>query len=129
MLDLERKIQLITEAQVLSEKINRARFEERIPYDDYTIRLCEIIDILADDIHAVNGSDWRDKVPQNPTAQIKKALGKKRMALVSEIVSDGFSVNILLKDGSSDVWDICYDYTVAEVIEYAKDFIDFGEVE
>jgi hypothetical protein len=51
------------------------------------------------------------------------------MALVSEIVSDGFSVNILLKDGSSDVWDICYDYTVAEVIEYAKDFIDFGEVE
>jgi hypothetical protein len=60
MLDLERKIQLITEAQVLSEKINRARFEERIPYDDFTIRLCEIIDILADDIHAENGSDWRD---------------------------------------------------------------------
>ena len=60
MLDFERKIQLITEAQVLSEKINRARFEERIPCDDYTIRLCEIIDILADDIHAENGSDWRD---------------------------------------------------------------------
>ena len=59
MLDLERKIQLITEAQVLSEKINRARFEERIPSDDFTIRLCEIIDILADDIHAANGSDWR----------------------------------------------------------------------
>ena len=129
MLDLERKIQLITEAQVLSERINRARFEERIPYDDYTIRLCDIIDILAVDIHAANGSDWRDKVMQNPTAQIKKALGKKRMALVSEIVSDGFSVDILLKDGSSDVWDICSDHTVAEVIEYAKDFIDFGEVE
>jgi hypothetical protein len=42
---------------------------------------------------------------QNPTAQIKKALGKKRMALVSEIVFDGFAVDILLKDGSSDVWD------------------------
>ena len=60
MLDLERKIELVTEAQVLSEIINRARFEERIPYDDFTIRLCEIIDILADDIHAINGSDWRD---------------------------------------------------------------------
>lgn len=52
MLDFERKIQLITEAQVLSEIINRARFEERIPYDDHTIRLCTIIDILADDIKA-----------------------------------------------------------------------------
>ena len=50
--DFERKIQLITEAQVLSEMINNARFEGRIPYDDHTIRLCEIIDILADDINA-----------------------------------------------------------------------------
>lgn len=66
---------------------------------------------------------------QNPTAQIKKALGKKRMALVSEIDFDGFAVDILLKDGYSDVWDIYSDYTVAEVIKYAKDFIDFGKVE
>lgn len=66
---------------------------------------------------------------QNPIAQIKKALGKKRMALVSEIDFDGFAVEILLKDGSSDVWDIQSDYTVAEVIRYAKDFIDFGEID
>lgn len=66
---------------------------------------------------------------QNPIAQIKKALGKKRMALVSEIAFDGFAVDILLKDGSSDVWDIQSDYTVAEVIRYAKDFIDFGEID
>jgi hypothetical protein len=52
MLDYERKIKLITEAQVLSEIINKARFEETIPYDDFTIRLCEIIDILAGDINA-----------------------------------------------------------------------------
>lgn len=66
---------------------------------------------------------------QNPTAQIKKGLGKKRMALVSAIDFDGVAVDILLKDGSSDVWDIYSDFTVAEVIKYAKDFIDFGEVD
>ena len=63
---------------------------------------------------------------QNPTAQIKKALGKKRMALVADIDFDGIAVDILLKDGSYDVWDLYSDYTVAEVIRYAKDFIDFG---
>ena len=52
MLDLERKIQLINEAAVLAEMINKARFEERIQYDDHTIRLCTIINILADDINA-----------------------------------------------------------------------------
>ena len=66
---------------------------------------------------------------QNPTAQIKKALGKKRMALVAEIDFDGIAVEILLKDGSCDVWDLHSDYTVAEVVKYAKDFIDYGEVD
>jgi len=50
MLDFERKNQLIVEAQNLAEIINLARFEDVIPCDDATIRLCEILDILADDI-------------------------------------------------------------------------------
>jgi len=50
MLDFERKNQLIVEGQNLAEIINRARFEDVIPSADFTVRLCEILDILADDI-------------------------------------------------------------------------------
>ena len=50
--DFERKIKLVTEACYLSHIINRARFEEVIPSDEVTVRLCSILNILADDINA-----------------------------------------------------------------------------
>ena len=50
MIEFERKNQLILEAQNLAEIINVARFENRIPPVAVTIQLCEILDILADDI-------------------------------------------------------------------------------
>jgi hypothetical protein len=50
MLDFERKNQLIVEGQNLAEIINRARFDCRVPSYEITVRLCEILDILADDI-------------------------------------------------------------------------------
>jgi hypothetical protein len=37
---------LLNEAGLLAEIINRARFEETLPKDEDTIRLCEILDIL-----------------------------------------------------------------------------------
>jgi hypothetical protein len=39
---------LLNEAGLLAEIINRARFEETLPKDEDTIRLCEILDILID---------------------------------------------------------------------------------
>jgi hypothetical protein len=39
---------LLNEAGVLAEIINRARFEETLPKDDDTVRLCDILDILID---------------------------------------------------------------------------------
>lgn len=39
---------LLNEAGLLAEIINRARFEETLPKDDDTIRLCEIMNILID---------------------------------------------------------------------------------
>jgi hypothetical protein len=39
---------LLAVAGVLAERINRARFEERVPDTDDTVRLCEILDILID---------------------------------------------------------------------------------
>jgi len=50
MVDFERKIQLMVEAQDLSQMVNTARFEGKIPSDEITVRLCEILDILADDM-------------------------------------------------------------------------------
>jgi hypothetical protein len=37
---------LLREAGILAEKINLARFQENVPEDDHTIRLCTILDIL-----------------------------------------------------------------------------------
>jgi hypothetical protein len=37
---------LLREAGILAEKINLARFQETVPKDDHTIRLCTILDIL-----------------------------------------------------------------------------------
>ena len=37
---------LLREAGILAEKINLARFQETVPEDDHTIRLCTVLDIL-----------------------------------------------------------------------------------
>ena len=37
---------LLNEAGLLAEIINRSRFEETLPKDEDTIRLCDILDIL-----------------------------------------------------------------------------------
>ena len=50
MVDFERKIELMFEAQDLSQIVNDARFEGKIPSGQVTIRLCEILDILFDDM-------------------------------------------------------------------------------
>ena len=41
----QRFTKLLTEAGVLADRINLARFEETIPDADHTIRLCDILDI------------------------------------------------------------------------------------
>jgi len=44
----QRLTTLLTEAGVLAVKINLARFQETVPEDDHTIRLCEILNIVTD---------------------------------------------------------------------------------
>ena len=60
--------------------------------------------------------------------RITKGLGKLRMAKVSDIVDDGRAIDIQLTDDTGDVWEYEIngrgDFTVAEVIFYAKRFID-----
>jgi hypothetical protein len=71
-------------------------------------------------------------------SKIAKALGKKRMAKVQDIMDDGMAVDLLLADGFInnelgddgrifDVWDYVSDYTVAEIIVNAKRFVDEAE--
>jgi len=43
-----RRKELLREAGVLAVKINLARFQETVPEDDHTIRLCTILDTLLD---------------------------------------------------------------------------------
>ena len=50
MLDFERKLELLFEAQKLAHMINLDRFEEIICDADHATRLCEILDILEDDM-------------------------------------------------------------------------------
>jgi hypothetical protein len=50
MLDFERKLELLFEAQKLADTINFDRFNDRVCSDEVTIRLCEILDILEDDM-------------------------------------------------------------------------------
>ncbi len=61
-------------------------------------------------------------------SKISKALGKLRMAKVSDIVDDGHAIDIQLTDCTSDVWEYKIDgrgdFTMTEVIFYAKRFID-----
>jgi two-component SAPR family response regulator len=58
--------------------------------------------------------------------RIEKGLGKVRMAKVVDIFDDGYAIDITLTDHTGDVWD-CGDFTVAEIIHYAKRFIDESE--
>ncbi len=61
-------------------------------------------------------------------SKIAKALGKKRMAKVDSIIDDGHAVDIQLTDDSGDCWEYQIngygDFTITEVIFYAKRFID-----
>jgi hypothetical protein len=50
MLHFERKLELLFEAQKLADTINFDRFNDRVCSDEVTIRLCEILDILEDDM-------------------------------------------------------------------------------
>lgn len=61
-------------------------------------------------------------------SKIAKALGKKRMSKVREIFDDGHAIDLWLIDDTGDVWeyevDGYGDFTITEVIFYAKRFID-----
>ena len=46
--DTQRFTTLLAESRVLAERINRARFEGRVPDTDDTVRLCGLLDILLD---------------------------------------------------------------------------------
>ena len=50
MLDLERKLELLFEAQKLADTINFDRFNERGCSDEVTMRLCEMVGIVEDDM-------------------------------------------------------------------------------
>jgi len=61
-------------------------------------------------------------------SKIAKALGKLRMAKVSSILDDGHAIDIQLTDDTGDCWEYKIggygDFTMTEVIFYAKRFID-----
>lgn len=63
--------------------------------------------------------------------RIEKGLGKVRMATVADIFDDGHAIDITLTDHTWDVWEYKIngqgDFTVAEIIHYAKRFIDESE--
>lgn len=63
--------------------------------------------------------------------RIEKGLGKARMAKVADIFDDGHAIDIGLNDHTGDVWEYQIngqgDFTVAEIIHYAKRFIDESE--
>jgi hypothetical protein len=56
-------------------------------------------------------------------AKLTKALGKRRMAKVDDIMLTDQWVDIQLINGKGDCWDF-YDFSDTEVIHYAKRFID-----
>jgi len=60
--------------------------------------------------------------------KIAKALGKNRMSKVADIFDDGHAIDITLNDNTGDVWEYEQngygDFTITEVIFYAKRFID-----
>ena len=60
--------------------------------------------------------------------KIAKALGKNRMSKVADIFDDGRAIDITLNDNTWDLWEYEQngygDFTITEVIFYAKRFID-----
>jgi len=64
-------------------------------------------------------------------SKIAKALGKMRMAKVADILDDGHAIDIQLTDDTGDCWEYKIngygDFTMTEVIFYAKRFIDESE--
>ena len=52
-----------------------------------------------------------------------KALGKRRMAKVDDIMVGNSFVDIQLNNGAGDIWDFM-DFDEAEIVFYAKRFID-----
>ena len=58
-------------------------------------------------------------------AKLKKALGKKRMEKVDDIMITEGDVDIQLTNLEGDVWSFT-DFTESEIITYAKRFIDDG---
>lgn len=58
-------------------------------------------------------------------AKFKTALGKKRSAKIADILDDGQVVDVQLYNGCYDFWEYAYDeYTFAEIVAHAKQFID-----
>ena len=58
-------------------------------------------------------------------AKFKTALGKNRLAKVADILDDGYVVELELRNGSYDLWEHAYDeFTFAEIVAHAKEFID-----
>ena len=56
-------------------------------------------------------------------AKLKKALGKKRMAQVEDIDVGRDHVDVQLKSGNGDIWDL-NDFTESEIIFHIKRWID-----
>jgi hypothetical protein len=50
IMNLEQKKDLLNLAAALSREINQDRFEGNVPDAEATVRLCEILDILSDQI-------------------------------------------------------------------------------
>ena len=58
-------------------------------------------------------------------SKLIKALGKRRMAKVEDIMVSLSFVDIQLTNGAGDVWDF-NDFSESEIVFYAKRFIDEG---
>ena len=58
-------------------------------------------------------------------SKLIKALGKRRMEKVEDIMFGNSFVDIQLTNGEGDVWDF-NDFTDEEIVFFAKQFIDDG---
>jgi len=60
-------------------------------------------------------------------AKFKTALGKNRLTKVTDIIDDGYVLEVELHNGHYDLWEYAYDeFTFAEIVAQAKQFIDDG---
>ena len=55
---------------------------------------------------------------------LEKALGKKRLAKVDSFHDDGYALEVQLHNGAWEIWDHASEFTFAEIVFHAKDFID-----